>query len=123
MQTLRKSFVVMLILSIVVVAHAQDTESPRITFINQSGENCLVKLVGPTTAFVNVPNGGQRGIAVRGGTYYILTRYGEGGHFRYTRGDSFDVTETPYSVSDISITLHKVLGGNYRTKPDSGSDF
>jgi hypothetical protein len=111
------------VLGLLLCAAGQDNDSPRITFINASGEKCLVKLVGPTSVFVDVPNATQRAIAVRGGTYYILTRYGEAGHFRYTRGDPFDVTETPYSVSDISITLHKVVGGNYRTKPDSGRDF
>ena len=111
------------VLSFVLCASGQGSESPTITFINQSGENCLVKLVGPTAAFVNVPTGTQRSIAVRGGNYDILTRYGEAGHFRYTRGDPFDVTETAYSVSDISITLHKVVGGNYATHPDPGSDF
>jgi hypothetical protein len=98
-------------------------ERPTITFVNQSGENCVVKLVGPSGGYVDVQSGAQNTIAVGGGNYYILTRYGEPGRFRFTRGAPFYVTETPYSVSRISITLHKVVDGNYETKPDSGRDF
>ena len=100
---------------------AQDR--PTITFVNQSGENCVVKLVGPSGGYVDVQRGGQNTVAVGGGNYYILTRYGEPGRFSFTRGTPFYVTETPYSVSRISITLHKVVDGNYLTKPDSGRDF
>jgi len=123
MRALRMVFVSLTVLFFVVCASGQGNESPTITFVNQSGENCLVKLVGPMTTFVRVANATQKQVAVRGGHYYILTRYGDAGHFRYTRGEPFDVTETAYSVSEISITLHKVVGGNYNTHPDSGSDF
>ena len=116
-------FVTILVLTFAVLASGQASDSPTITFVNQSGENCLVKLVGPTTGYLNVPNGTQQTINVRGGHYHILTRYGDTGHFRYTRGEPFEVSETAYSVSDISITLHKVVGGNYTTNPDSGSSF
>lgn len=115
--------VTVMVLSLTLFAIGQASESPTITFVNQSGENCLVKLVGPTTSYVTVPNGTQQTINVRGGQYHIRTRYGNAGHFRYTRGEPFEVTETAYSVSDISITLHKVIGGNYTTYPDSKGDF
>jgi hypothetical protein len=123
MRTLKPLMVTVAVLSFLLCANGQGNESPTVTFVNQSGENCLVKLVGPTAGYVNVPNATQRSISVRGGRYYILTRYGDDGHYRYTRGDPFDVTETAYSVSDISITLHTVRDGNYETRPVSGSDF
>lgn len=111
------------VLGCILAASAQNDDSPRLTFINQSGENCLVKVIGTTTAFVPVPDGTQRSVAVRGGRYYIITRYGDAGRYRYSRGEPFNVVESEYSVSDISITLHKVIGGNYVTHPDSGRDF
>lgn len=103
--------------------YSQTRLTPTITFINQSGENCVVKLVGPTGGYIRVPQGTRQSISSRGGRYYILTRYGEPGHFRYTRGETFLVTETNTSVSRISITLHKVVGSNYETQPDSGREF
>ena len=123
MRAIKSVMVAVAVLSFVLCAIGQGDDSPTITFVNQSGENCQVKLIGPTTAYVNVPTATKRTVAVRGGHYYIVTRYGDNGNFRYTRGDPFDVTETASSVSDISITLHKVLGGNYQTHPVSGSDF
>jgi hypothetical protein len=83
----------------------------------------VVKLVGTLSDYIEVPSGGQNTIAVGGGSYYILARYGNAGHFHFTRGVPFYITESPYSVSRISITLHKVVDGNYATRPDSGRDF
>ena len=123
MRVRERLFVTILVLTFAISASGQANDSPTITFVNQSGENCLVKVVGPTTGYVNVPNGTQQTINVRGGQYHILERYGNAGHFRYTRGEPFEVSETAYSVSDISITLHKVVGGNYTTYPDSGNSF
>lgn len=99
MQVRERLFVTILVLSFAISASGQGNDSPTITFVNQSGENCLVKLVGPTTGYVNVPNGTQQTINVRGGHYHILTRYGDTGQFRYTRGEPFEVSETAYSVS------------------------
>jgi len=98
---------------------------PTIQFTNHSGENATVKLAGgPTGGYVDVPSGGSASVAVRGGFYWIVTRYCDRqGACSYSRGESFQVAESPYGVSRISITLHKVVNGNYRTDPASAREF
>jgi hypothetical protein len=62
---------------------------PMISFANNSGDAALVKLVGPSSNVIEVPNGSTRSVQVRGGQYYILVRYGTAGEYRYTRGDPY----------------------------------
>ncbi len=88
-------------------------EKNIITFINYSGEDALVKVIGPTNTQASIPSGASRSAHVDGGTYYILTRYGSYPPYRYSKGDSFAVTETSSQYSEMSITLHKVASGNY----------
>ena len=95
-----------------------------ITFDNQSGEPALVKVVGPTGAQVEVPNGASRTVNVAAGNYYLLARYGsEPSRYSYTKGDPFKVEETVRQYSAIRITLHKVAGGNYPTHSASSAQF
>ena len=105
------------------IIHAGDAPN-TITFDNQSGEPALVKVIGPTATAVEVPNEVSRSINAIAGQYYILVRYGdEPEKYRYYKGDPFAVrqTETQYSVN--TITLHKVIDGNYRTHPISSDEF
>jgi hypothetical protein len=96
----------------------------NITFDNKSGEPALVKLIGPTTLSVSVPNGQRRTVNCAAGKYYILVRYGDiPQQYRYTKGESFTVTQTETQYSIISITLHKVVGGDYPTYPISEEEF
>lgn len=96
---------------------------PTIAFENRSGENAAVRLVGPTGGLVTVADGSTRTVEVSGGAYRIYVRYGVEGKYRYTRGDSFTIYEGPDGVDQISITLHKVVGGNYGTSPSSEAEF
>jgi hypothetical protein len=112
---------ILMLSSATVPVRAQD--SPTITFQNQSGEAALVKVVGPVDRSVYVPNAADRMVNVPGGTYYILCRYGEPGNYHYSKGNPFFVTQTSSSVSEIRITLHKVVGGNYATRPISAAEF
>ena len=120
---MRRLYYAVALLPLFLVGLSAQEQTPTVTFQNQSGEDCVVKLVGPAVAYVDVPNGADRTVQVRGGRYYIITRYGLPQHYRFARGAAFDVIENAYSVSRISITLHKVANGNYQTTPDSGSGF
>ncbi|MBI4548622.1 MAG: hypothetical protein HY707_11620 [Ignavibacteriae bacterium] len=100
-------------------AHAQNT----VTFDNQSGEPALVKLIGPTHTEVEVPDGAKVGIDASAGRYYIKVRYGTPGKFHYTKGDEFDVIETATTRSATTITLHKVVAGNYDSQPIPEREF
>lgn len=99
------------------------TDKSTITFINKSGVPALVKLVGPTKHSVEVGNGNSQTVRVAGGEYYMLVRYGTEGKYRYSKGDPFNVHETPTEYEEISITLHTVEGGNYDSKPSSPEEF
>ena len=95
-----------------------------ITFENRSGECTLVKLMGPTGQTVEVPHGESRTVNVAAGEYYLLVRYGsKPGTYAYTKGDAFTVTQTKTQYSVITITLHKVVGGNYPAHPISSEVF
>ncbi|MFH1097480.1 MAG: hypothetical protein V1749_08285 [Candidatus Desantisbacteria bacterium] len=95
-----------------------------ITFENQSGELAFVKLVGPTTQSVEVPHSESRMMKVAAGEYYTLVRYGNTPkQYTYSKGEPFTVTETVIQYSAITITLHKVVDGNYSTYPTSQKEF
>jgi hypothetical protein len=94
-----------------------------ITFDNQSGADALVKLVGPSRAALAVPDRTRTGVPVVGGEYYILVRYGAAGHYAYTKGNGFVVEESKAAYSLITITLHKVVYGNYPSRPTSQAEF
>ena len=117
----RAVLTVLLVIVAVAVAAAQNT--PTVLFVNYSGGDATVKLVGPTAGYVEVPNGATRTVGVRGGYYTIVTRYGRPGGYSYQRGERFFVSESAYRVDRISITLHKVPNGNYHTARARSSDF
>lgn len=95
-----------------------------ITFYNSSGELTQVKLMGPTGQTVEVPHGESRTVNVAAGEYYLLVRYGSKPDiYTYTKGDPFTVTQTKTQYSVITITLHKVVGGNYPAHPISSKEF
>jgi hypothetical protein len=106
-------------LAYVATAAAQNT----VLFDNQSGEPALVKLVGPTQTEVQVPNGATAGADAAAGRYIIKVRYGTPDKYLYSKGDEFEVKETSATRSEITITLHKVWGGNYETWPISQAEF
>ncbi|MFH1919873.1 MAG: hypothetical protein ABIP48_08320 [Planctomycetota bacterium] len=95
-----------------------------ITFDNQSGQPASVRLVGPTRAEVNVPSGGQDSIRfVAPGSYLIRVRSGTLGNYRYSEGDTFDVTQMDTTYSLVTVTLHPTPGGNYSVRDSSAADF
>jgi uncharacterized protein (TIGR03067 family) len=57
------------------------------------------------------------------GRYIIKVRYGVPGQYRYTKGEEFEVKASSTTQSEITITLHKVVAGNYESHPISGSAF
>ena len=98
-------------------------EANSVIFDNQSGNPAVVKLVGPTSTSVSVQNGKTETVQASAGHYYIKVRYGTPGNYFYSKGDDFDVTETATSSAEITITLHKVLNGNYGTRPMTETEF
>jgi hypothetical protein len=115
----RLSLVIALALLIPAAAKAAST----VTFENQSGKPALVKLVGPTASSVSVENSKKESAAVSPGHYFIKIRYGTPGAFSYSKDDEFDVTENASTASAITITLHKVVAGNYGSKSISEAEF
>jgi len=110
---------VLIVCACAVSAFAQN----KVVFDNQSGEPALVKLIGPTQKEVEVPNGAKAGTDATAGRYVIKVRYGTPGKYRYSKGEEFQVTETATAKSETTITLHKVVAGNYDSAPISEKDF
>ncbi len=102
---------------------AQATQN-AIAFDNQSGEVALVKIVGPTTTQVHIEHTNKESVAVSNGDYYILLRYGSTeDSYRYTKGDSFTIAPPGGQFQEISITLHKVVGGKYQSNSIDQEEF
>jgi hypothetical protein len=102
----------------------EDQESNRIIFENQSGQLAMVKLVGPSSQSLSVRNGQNRTVVVQPGEYYFLVRYGAAaGQFSYRKSARFSVDAEPGKVTQVSVTLHTVAGGNFSTKPSSAREF
>ena len=98
-------------------------EKNSLTFINRSGEDAMVKLVGPSRRMVNVNNGGETTVKIAGGTYAIYVRYGESNNYRYTKGETFTIKDSFNSYTEASLTLHGVMNGNYRTEGSTEEAF
>lgn len=95
-----------------------------ITLENYSGEFALVKVVGSTTEIINVPSGLSKTVHVDSGEYYLLIRYGfNPDQFTYSRGESFNIEHSDTYYSELFITLHKVINGNYSTHESSRMEF
>lgn len=124
MKSLGREFIVAILLLANTAGLGAQALRNTITFDNQSGEFSLVKLVGPTAQTVEVPSGEKRTVAVAAGEYYLLARYGaDPRRYTYSRGESFKVEETATQYSALTITLHKVIGGNYPARPASAEEF
>jgi hypothetical protein len=98
-------------------------EKNTLTFINHSGEDALVKLVGPSRKLVEVPNRRGRTVSIAGGEYQIYVRYGNGQGYRYARGEVFRIVDNPSGYTVARLTLHGVINGNYRTYGSSEDEF
>ncbi len=109
--------------SILCVCALSAVAQNKVVFDNQSGEPALVKLIGPTTTDVEVASGAKAGADAKAGRYTIKVRYGTAGKYSYSKGDEFEVTETATARSETTITLHKVVAGNYDAKPISEGEF
>lgn len=94
-----------------------------LTLENASAEDALVRVVGPTTTYVETPNSSSRTIRVDGGTYRLYVRYGQPGHYSYTRGEPFAIKDDGREWEEVTVTLHKVPNGNYRTSPSDAAEF
>lgn len=125
MKTLLSDIIVISLFWCVSLSPAIAETSPNtITFDNQSGEFAIVKLVGPTKVEIEVPNGQDRTVNVEAGDYYLLGRYGiVPEKYKYTKGDPFEVAQSGRRYSVITITLHKVVDGNYDARPVSGKEY
>ncbi len=103
---------------------AQQAEGrSTLTLINHSGENALVKLIGPAKKIVAVNNGENQTVSLRKGTYQIYVRYGQNNNYRYARGQPFTIEENALMYTKASLTLHGVINGNYSMLPISREVF
>jgi hypothetical protein len=113
----------LILIAFALACNAQ-TRTATITFDNRSGDFAVVKLIGPSKHVAEVPDGERRTVNASGGNYYIVTRFGsKPDSYSYERGDNFNVTQTATKHSVITITLHKIVNGNYDTKPISAEEF
>ena len=102
---------------------AQPTPN-KIIFDNQSGQNAVIKLIGPTNLVIKVPKQVKKTVHVVEGDYYILVRYGDSAkEFSYTKSDQFAVTQSGGQFSIITFTLFRTRGGDFNVMPASPEEF
>jgi len=99
------------------------SEENGLTFINKSGEDALVKLVGPSRKVVQVENGKEKRVEIASGSYYIYVRYGDLGHYRYAKGETFGIEDVVNGYVEAELTLHGVVNGNYVVRASSEEEF
>lgn len=99
------------------------TARNQLTFANSSGKDALVRLLGPSSGRVFVPNAQSRTVNVLAGSYTVRVRYGESGGHGFVKGETFEVQDNATSYSVMTVTLHKVANGNYGMVPISAADF
>jgi hypothetical protein len=103
--------IVVSLLTVPIAARGRAT----LTLENGSRDDALVRVIGPTSGFVDVPSASSRTVYVSGGAYRIFVRYGQSGSYIYTRGEPFSIKDDHQGWEEVTITLHKVPNGNYRT--------
>ena len=116
--------VMVLLVFIRLIGHADQPARNTITFDNQSGRNAVVRVMGPTQAIAKMQRDETRVVHVTAGEYYILVRYGDSPkEYAYTRSDPFLVTQTEEKYSIITFILHRRSGGTFNSQPVSGHEF
>jgi hypothetical protein len=96
----------------------------KIIFDNQSGQNAVVKVIGPTKLVVKVPKQLKKTVHVADGDYHILVRYGDSAKdYTYTKSDPFAVTPLGDQYSIITFTLYRTKGGDFNATSVPQEEF
>lgn len=91
-------------------------QGSSITFRNQSGEEALVKLIGPASHTVGIPSGESETVRLDAGAYYLMVRYRDSsGKDTYSKGEPFEVGGSGRGRSPSLIFLDKLLDGKFQT--------
>ncbi len=115
----------LLLLGYIFASATQTLSSPnKITFDNQSGQNTVVKLIGPTYVVSRLARDQKRTVRVSKGDYYVLVRYGNSPkEYSYTKSALFSVDQPDGQISIITFTLHRRSGGSFQSHLVSGDEF
>jgi LysM repeat protein len=76
-----------------------------LTLVNQSGEDALVKIVGPKSGVVELTKESERTILLPAGSYKYYVRYGQGQTASYTRGTPFTLEAVSTGYIEAALTL------------------
>jgi len=91
----------------------------EVSFLNQSGTEATVKIIGPSAQKLIVPDGQTAHANVPEGTYYILVRYGRSpAEYLYTKGGPVNVTATEKQHSVVRITLRRPSRDNAEARQE-----
>lgn len=92
----------------------------RVMFSNHSGEQALVRLIGPASRDVEVSANAQAEAYVAAGKYTYNIRWGMPGQYRYSEGQEFEVQE---KTATTIVTLPEVPDGNYQAQRIPEAEF
>jgi LysM repeat protein len=92
------------------------------TLVNNSGEEALVKIVGPKSGVVELTKETERTILLPAGTYKYYVRYSQGPKASYARGTPFTLEAVSTGYIEASLTLISPPG-NYQPDPVLEEEF
>ena len=76
-----------------------------LTLVNQSGEEALVKILGPKSGVVELAKESERTILLPAGSYKYYVRYGQGQTVSYARGTPFTLEAVSTGYIEAALTL------------------
>ncbi len=115
------------------VSTAQAQGKNILNFANKSGEDVVVRVFHQNShkriTEVRVQNGLTHGTNIADGDYYIVSKYvsktgkDDKGTIRFSKGDPFSIKPPAGRRSNVTITLHGVVDGNYGAVPSDTTEF
>jgi hypothetical protein len=90
----------------------QAADKNMLTLLNQSGEEALVKIVGPKSGAVALGRESEKTILLPAGSYKYYVRYGQDPGFSFARGTPFTLEAVSTGYIEATLTLISPPGIN-----------
>lgn len=90
--------------------HVLAADKNKLTIVNQSAEDAVIRVMGPREWLIEVPSGQERTVLLPNGDYTYLTRYGRDPDYRYSRGTPFQIEKSRIGFTEATLTVISAPG-------------